>query len=87
MPSRNLLFVVALALSVASPLAQAQYAADKPVGTSAQQAAAWQKNAGIDQKLGGPLPLSDPWTDATGRTVKPGDFFHDNRPVMLALMY
>lgn len=86
-PSRNILFAVALALLLASPLAQAQYAADKPVGTSAQQTPSWQKNAGIDQKLGSPLPLSDAWTDATGRTVKLGDYFHDNRPVMLELMY
>ena len=71
----------------AAPLAQAQYAADKPVGTSAQQAPAWQKNAGIDQNLNRPLPLADTFKDESGRDVKLGDFFHDKRPVMLALMY
>jgi protein SCO1/2 len=86
-PSRNFLFAAPLALLFASPLAQGQYSADKPVGASAQQAPAWQKHAGIDQNLGRPLPLNDTWIDAAGRTVKLGDFFHDGRPVMLELMY
>lgn len=67
--------------------AHAQYSADRPVGASAQQAPAWQKNAGIDQNLNRPLPLGDSFKDESGRDVKLGDFFHDNRPVMLALMY
>jgi protein SCO1/2 len=67
--------------------AHAQYSADRPVGTSAQQAPAWQKNAGIDQNLNGALPLGDAFADESGRAVKLGDFFHDNRPVMMALMY
>jgi protein SCO1/2 len=76
-----------LAVLFAAPPARAQYAANKPVGATAQQAPAWQKHAGIDQNLGRALPLSDPWTDATGRSVRLGDYFHDNRPVMLELMY
>ncbi len=87
LPLRTPILTLAIAMFFAAPLAQAQYAADKPVGTSAQQAPAWQKNAGIDQNLGRPLPLSDAWTDDTGRSVHLGDFFHDNRPVMLELMY
>jgi protein SCO1/2 len=67
--------------------ARGQYSADRPVGSSAQQAPAWQKNAGIDQNLNRPLPLGDSFRDESGRDVKLGDFFHDNRPVMLALMY
>lgn len=67
--------------------ARAQYSADRPVGSSAQQAPAWQKNAGIDQNLNRPLPLSDSFKDESGHDVKLGDFFHDNRPVMLALVY
>jgi protein SCO1 len=86
-PLRIPSFALALAILLAAPLAHAQYAADRPVGASAQQAPAWQKNAGIDQNLGRPLPLSDSWTDATGRTVRLGDFFNDGRPVMLELMY
>lgn len=80
-----LLAFAGLALSAVS--ARAQYAADRPVGATAQQTPAWQAHAGIDQNLGRPLPLNDTFTDDTGRQVKLGDFFHDNRPVMLELMY
>jgi protein SCO1 len=64
-----------------------QYSADRPVGASAQQAPDWQKHAGIDQNLNHPLPLDAAFTDETGRTVKLGDAFGHNRPVMMALMY
>ena len=67
--------------------ALAQYSADRPVGTSAQQAPAWQKKAGIDQNLNGALPLDDAFRDESGRDVHLGDYFKQNRPVMLALMY
>jgi len=80
-----LLAFAGLALSVVP--ARAQYSADQPVGATAQHAPAWQAHAGIDQNLGRPLPLNDTFTDDTGRQVKLGDFFHDNRPVMLELMY
>ncbi|MGA7884343.1 MAG: SCO family protein [Acidobacteriaceae bacterium] len=65
----------------------AQYSADRPVGAIAQQAPAWQKHAGIDQNLGRSLPFSDSFIDSTGQQVKLGDYFRDNRPVMLELMY
>lgn len=65
----------------------AQYSADRPVGATAQQAPAWQKNAGIDQKLNAMLPLGDGFKDESGRDVKLGDLFHHDRPVMMALMY
>ncbi len=65
----------------------AQYSADRPVGTTAQQAPAWQKNAGIDQNLNRPLPLSDAFVDESGHNVRLGDLFSHNRPVMMALMY
>jgi protein SCO1 len=80
-------FALALAVLLSAPLARAQYAASRPVGATAQQAPAWQKHAGIDQNLGRPLPLSDPWIDSAGHNVHLGDYFHDNRPVMLELMY
>lgn len=67
--------------------ARAQYSADQPVGATAQQAPAWQAHAGIEQNLGRSLPLEDTWVDSTGKTVKLGEYFHDQRPVMLELMY
>ena len=78
---------LALAVLLAAPFARAQYAANRPVGATAQQAPAWQKHAGIDQNLGRNLPLNDTWTDETGRPVKLGDYFNHGRPVMMELMY
>ena len=79
--------VIATSLALTAGPARAQYSADRPVGATAQQAPAWQQNAGIEQKLNGPLPLTDSFKDESGRDVKLGDFFNHNRPVMLALMY
>ena len=77
-----------LGLIFSAPHAQAwQYSADRPVGASAQQAPAWQKNAGIDQNLNRQLPLDAAFKDESGRDVKLGDEFGHNRPVMMALMY
>jgi protein SCO1/2 len=79
-------FLVVAFAGAALP-ALAEYSADRPVGASAQQAPAWQKNAGIDQNLNRPLPLNDTFRDEWGRAVKLGDAFSHQRPVMLALMY
>lgn len=87
LPPRTCSFVLAFAVLCGVPVAQGQYAADRPVGATAQQAPAWQKHAGIDQNLGRPLPLSDPWIDSAGHNVRLGDYFRDDRPVMLELMY
>ncbi|HEX4067729.1 MAG TPA: SCO family protein [Acidobacteriaceae bacterium] len=87
MSIRAAIGLVVLVVSAAVLPAQAQYSADQPVGATAQQAPAWQKHAGIDQNLNGPLPLKDTFTDESGRTVQLGDFFNHNRPVMMALMY
>jgi protein SCO1 len=81
------ILAVALFSALCTLPAWAQYSADRPVGASAQQAPAWQKHAGIDQKLNHPLPLADSFTDESGHAVKLGDYFKDNRPVMLELMY
>ena len=88
-PSRISLPSLALTLILAAGTgpALAQYSADQPVGSSAQQAPAWQKKAGIDQNLNAALPLGDAFKDESGRDVKLGDFFNHNRPVMVALMY
>jgi protein SCO1/2 len=76
-----------LVFAAAALPAQAQYSADQPVGATAQQAPSWQKHAGIDQNLNGPLPLKDTFTDESGRSVHLGDYFNHGRPVMMALMY
>jgi protein SCO1 len=85
---RIVALLVVLGLFGAAPVARAwQYSADRPVGATAQQAPGWQKHAGIDQNLNSQLPLDAPFVDESGRSVKLGDFFGHNRPVMMALMY
>ena len=46
--------------------AMAQYSADKPVGVSAQSAPAYLRNAGIDQRLGGQIPLNLRFRESNG---------------------
>lgn len=74
-----------LAVCTALPML-AQYSADKPLGSSAQQAPAYLKNAGIDQRLNSALPLSDHFRDESGKDVAFGQFF-GQRPVVMALVY
>ncbi len=55
--------------SLASPLLHAQgYEADKPMGMAAQQKPDYLAHAGIEQRLGQPLPMAAIFTDETGRT-------------------
>ncbi len=78
---------MALASLAASPLLRAQgYAADKPLGASAQQTPAYLAHAGISQRLGQPLPLSAVFTDETGRTGPLRNWFK-NQPVVMAEVY
>ncbi|HTV83207.1 MAG TPA: SCO family protein [Acidobacteriaceae bacterium] len=87
-PAKLVVCIAATACLFAAVSARAQvYAANRPLGADAQQAPAWQKHAGINQNLGRSLPLNDPFIDSTGRQVRLSDYFHDNRPVVLELMY
>ena len=45
------------------------------------------RDVGFDQNLGQALPLDATFVDEGGREVRLGDFFHDGRPVVLALVY
>jgi len=63
-----------------------QYSADKPLGSTAQNAPAYLKNAGIDQRLNSPLPLSDHFRDESGQDVELGRYF-GQRSVVMALVY
>ncbi len=78
---------MALASLAAPRLLRAQgYAADKPLGASAQQTPAYLAHAGISQRLGQPLPLSAVFTDETGRTGPLRNWFK-NQPVVMAEVY
>ena len=59
---------VSIGLLAASVLQAQGYSADKPLGASAQETPAYLAHAGIEQRLGQPLPLSATFTDQTGRT-------------------
>jgi len=83
---RPLLFSCVLAISFTGAASAQQYSADKPLGATAQNAPAYLKNAGIDQRLNSALPLSDHFRDEAGRDVALGQYF-GQRPVVMALVY
>ncbi len=80
--------VVALMLGAGcAGFAEAQgYSAEKPLGMSAQQKPAYLAHAGLEQRLGQPLPMSATFTDETGRTGPLASWF-DGKPVVMALVY
>ena len=45
------------------------------------------KTIGIEQKLGGQMPLDTEFKDEDGRTVKLGNYFNTGRPVIIAFVY
>jgi len=74
-------------LVVVCSLAHAQqYSPEKPLGSTAQNAPAYLKNAGIDQRLNSALPLSDHFRNEAGQDVALGQYF-GQRPVVMALVY
>jgi protein SCO1/2 len=90
MRSRALVFATLLASAVAAPLlAQPPapgYSADKPIGANAQQLPAYLAHAGVEQRLGQPLPLGATFIDESGHAAPLSTWF-TGRPVILALVY
>lgn len=83
----GILCALLLLLLTAGTTVQAQgYAADKPMGTSAQQLPGYLAHAGVEQRLGQSLPLNAMYTDETGHTAPLSTFF-TGKPVALALVY
>ncbi len=84
---RFLLFALSalLSLGVADATAQA-YPAEKPMGAAAQQMPGYLAHAGVEQRLGQPLPLSTVFTDETGRTA-PLQTWFNGKPAAVALVY
>ena len=81
-----LVTVLTAALTAPGSLAAQGYAADKPVGATAQQLPAYLAHANVEQRLGQSLPLAAPFTDDTGRTAPLGSFLN-GKPSTLALVY
>ncbi len=82
---RNNPLLAALALATLTLSAQ-QYSADKPLGAAAQSTPPYLKNAGIDQNLNHPLPLTDHFRDENSKDVILESYF-GHRPVVMALVY
>jgi protein SCO1 len=86
LPLFGLTFLSALltadSASAQSPFAAAPYRAPADQGQVAQMV----NQIGIDQHLGGQLPLDLPLRDEHGKTVRLGKFFGD-KPVVLLLVY
>ena len=78
--------VLGLLLMVAPGLRAQTYAADRPIGMSAQQLPAYLAHAGVEQRLGQVLPMQSSFTDETGRAGALGTWF-TGKPVVLALVY
>jgi protein SCO1 len=79
--------VVVIAGSFAGSMVQAQgYEADKPVGMAAQQMPDYLAHAGIEQRLGQPLPMAAIFIDETGRRGPLSSWFSD-KPVVMAEVY
>jgi protein SCO1/2 len=62
------------------------YSADQPIGATAQQRPAYLAHAGIEQRLGQPLPMTAAFTDETGRAGPLSTWF-DGKPAVLAEVY
>ncbi len=75
-----------LSLLGAVPAVAQGFAADKPIGSSAQQLPGYLAHAGVEQRLGQELPLTAIYTDESGQTAPLGTFFH-GKPVVMALIY
>ena len=77
---------MALAMSAGGMAGAQGYSADKPLGATAQSRPDYLAHAGIEQRLGQPLPLAAIYTDETGRTGPVSGWF-DGKPVVMAEVY
>jgi protein SCO1/2 len=77
---------MALAVSTGSVAGAQGYSADKPLGATAQSRPDYLAHAGIEQRLGQPLPLAAVYTDETGRTGPVSSWF-DGKPAVMAEVY
>ncbi len=80
--------LLALAFAVKAPAQTPVFSGshDQPIGATAQQLPAYLAQAGVEQRLGQPLPLAAIFTDETGRTAPLSAWF-SGKPVALALVY
>ena len=84
--ARRAVLVAALVGAGCVGAAAQGYSAEKPVGMTAQQTPEYLAHAGLEQRLGQPLPMSAQFTDETGKTGALSSWFN-GKPVVLALVY
>jgi protein SCO1/2 len=82
----KLLPLVVLSFAAVGALHAQGNPADKPLGASAQETPAYLAHAGIEQRLGQPLPLSATFTDETGRTAELKSWLN-SQPIVMAEVY
>ncbi len=82
---RRLAVVVGLLTAGASAYGQLA-GSSKPLGSSAQALPQYLKDAGVEQRLNQPLPLTAHFVDENGKAVTLGEYFY-HRPVVMALVY
>lgn len=77
---------VVVALGTALSAAAQGYSTEKPLGMTAQQRPDYLAHAGLEQRLGQPLPMQAQFTNETGKTAALADWFN-GKPVVMALVY
>lgn len=83
----RLFIVMCLFVGVSVVGVQAQgYSAEQPIGAAAQSRPDYLAKAGIEQRLGQPLPLGAVYTDESGRTGAVKSWFN-GKPVVMAEVY
>jgi protein SCO1/2 len=87
-PGKTLRWMTAMAvlMLIAGAAAAQGYSAEKPLGMSAQQRPDYLAHAGLEQRLGQPLPMQAQFTDETGRTGPLASWFN-GKPMVMALVY
>lgn len=80
------MLLVLLTALAAPGIAQAQMGKG-PVGIPAADLPPNLGNVSIEQKLNAQVPLDLTFVDELGQTVRLGDYFHHDKPVILTLVY
>src|SRR5882724_6157317 len=76
--------LAALLLTTADSFAQT---VPDSVGPAATSLPAILQNVSFRPELNGPMPLGTSFTDETGQSVQLSQYFHQQRPVLLAFVY
>jgi protein SCO1/2 len=83
---KMLRWATAATMMIAMSAGAQGYSAEKPLGMTAQQRPDYLAHAGLEQRLGQPLPMQTQFTDETGRTAPLASWF-DGKPVVMAEVY